>query len=323
MEKVAVRTISKWSVAFLAFATPFACKPAGQSNSSDTDNLRANGAVLDVHTHLISQPLLDGLTGGGVPTAGAEDLIAQLDSASIDKAVVLALGYWTLPDDSNVEAENDFTASEVAKYPDRLIGFCGINPRFESALAEIDRCLAHPNMVGIKLQGGEYDWTDPVLVSSISAVLAKAGELDAPVLLHVNGPPLDSRSIENVFATLGANQNTRIVIAHAGGTADWETELYLIPQYLVPPLINPENLYMDLSSSLKFYQDAPLSKRELIVWRFRKWGIDKLFFGSDYLNIAPQQTPFEALETLARYPFTQDEIDIILANDGAAWLYGN
>ena len=79
---------------------------------------------------------------------------------------------------------------------------------------------------------------------------------------------------------------------------------------------------MDLSGTLEFYQDAPLSKRELMVWRYRKWGINKLLFGSDYLKVAPAQTPLEALETLTRYPFTQEELDTILSNDGVAWLYG-
>ncbi|MBW2290863.1 MAG: amidohydrolase family protein, partial [Deltaproteobacteria bacterium] len=266
-------------------------------------SLIAPGAALDAHTHFISQPLLDQLTGGGVPTGGAEDLIAHLDAANIDKAVVLGLGYWALPDDSNVAAENDFTATEVAKFPERLVGFCGINPRFDSALDEIDRCLSHPNMLGIKLQGGDYDWTDTDLVSRISAVLDRAGEIGAPVMLHVSGEPLDSAAMRNVLETLGANQETRITIAHAGGSAYWETEIYLITQSLVPPFLDARNLYM--------------------VWRFRKWGIDKLFFGSDYLRIAPQQTPVEALETLTKYPFTQQELDTILGNDGSAWLYGN
>ncbi|MBW2722831.1 MAG: amidohydrolase [Deltaproteobacteria bacterium] len=299
------------------------CVSSGNSQSPDHSSLIAPGAALDAHTHFISQPLLDQLTGGGVPTGGAEDLIAHLDAANIDKAVVLGLGYWALPDDSNVAAENDFTATEVAKFPERLVGFCGINPRFDSALDEIDRCLSHPNMLGIKLQGGDYDWTDTDLVSRISAVLDRAGEIGAPVMLHVSGEPLDSAAMRNVLETLGANQETRITIAHAGGSADWETEIYLITQSLVPPLLDARNLYMDLSSSLKFYQDAPLSKREVMVWRFRKWGIDKLFFGSDYLRIAPQQTPVEALETLTKYPFTQQELDTILGNDGSAWLYGN
>ena len=316
---VHIAKASKGPIALLTCATLLACTTVEESDSSN----HRRGAALDVHMHLISQPLLDSLTGGGVPTGGAGDLIAQLDAANVDKAIVLALGYWTLPDDSNMAAENDFAAAEVAKFPDRLIGFCGINPRYDSALDEIDRCLSHPNMLGIKLQGGEYDWTDPVLVSAISAVLKKAGEKGAPVLLHVNGAPLDAKGIENVFETLGANQNTRIAIAHAGGSTDSEIEMYLIPQTFVPPMINPQNLYMDLSTTLKFYQDAPLSKREVMVWRFRKWGIDKLFFGSDYLKAAPQQTPLEALETLTRYPFTQDELDTILGNDGAAWLYGN
>jgi predicted TIM-barrel fold metal-dependent hydrolase len=316
-----ISEVSKGLAAFLACVTLLGCVHAKDANTSH-QGLKARGAALDAHTHLISQPLLDGLTGGGVATGGAEDLIAKLDAANIDKAIVLALGYWTLPDDSNMAAENDFAAAEVAKYPDRLIGFCGINPRYDSGLSEIDRCLGLPNMLGIKLQGGGFDWEDAKLVSAISAVLKKAGEKDAPVLLHVSGAPLDAKAFENVMKTLGANQNTRTVIAHVGGLADWETELYLIPQFTAPPMLNAQNLYMDLSATLKFYQDAPLPKREMMVWRFRKWGIEKLFFGSDYLKIAPIQTPREALETLTRYPFTQDELDTILGNEGGAWLYG-
>lgn len=296
----------------------------GTANAHPTkeERLTASGAALDAHTHLISQPLLDGLTGGGVPTAGAEDLIAQLDAANVKKAVVLGLGYWTLPDDSNAAAENDFTAREVAKFPDRLIGFCGINPLFDSALDEMDRCLKHPNMIGIKLQGGTYDWEDEKFLKAINAVLKKAGEKGAPVMLHVNGAPVMGKSIMNIIKTLGANRNTRITIAHAGGAADWENEAYTIVQSIVPSKLDPTNLYMDLSASLKYYQDAPLAKREVMVWRFRKFGIEKLFFGSDYLNIAPQQTPVEAIETLTRYPFTQKELDTILNNDGSDWLYG-
>lgn len=39
--------------------------------------------------------------------------------------------------------------------------------------------------------------------------------------------------------------------------------------------------------------------------------------------IRPRATPAEALETLASYPFTQDEIDTILGNDGSTWLNGD
>jgi predicted TIM-barrel fold metal-dependent hydrolase len=317
-----IGTATKVMLATFSCSVMLGCSAANYSTTKQERVLKTNGAELDAHTHLISQPLLDGITGGGVATAGAEDLIEQLDAANIKKAVVLGLGYWTLPDDSNAAAENDFTANEVAKYPDRLVGFCGINPLYDSALAEIDRCLKHPNMIGVKLQGGSYDWEDQDFLKSISAVLNRAGEKNAPVLFHVNGAPMAGESMMNVLKVLGENPDTRITIAHAGGALQTEIELYLVAQEFVPSKLDSSNLFMDLSSSLKFYQDAPLSMKEGMVWHFRKWGIDKLFMGSDYLQVAPQQTPTEAIATLARFPFTQAELDTILNNDGSEWLYG-
>lgn len=287
---------------------------------------KLRGAEIDVHTHVISQALADGLTGGGVPASTAEDLIARLDEASVKKAVVLSLGYWDLPDDSNMAPENDFTASIVAEAPDRLIGFCGINPRYETALSEIDRCLARPEMVGIKLNivgGSGLDWENPEHAAAISAVLDRAQDHDAPVLMHVAAAPLDDDSLLSALTVIGSHPDVRLVVAHCGGDADYEIEQYLIPAAATPPLINLDNLFTDVSSCLKFYRDAPRAQRELIVWRLRKWGIDRVLFGSDYLSIAPVETPREALDTLAQYPFTTREIRTILNNDASAWLVGS
>ena len=65
----------------------------------------------------MSQPLADVLTGGGVTASTADDLIARLDEANIDKAVVLSLPFQNLPDNSNMAPENDFVAAEVGMYP--------------------------------------------------------------------------------------------------------------------------------------------------------------------------------------------------------------
>ncbi|MDH3678418.1 MAG: amidohydrolase family protein [Acidimicrobiia bacterium] len=299
---------------------------AGQSADAPASSRRpARGAAIDVHTHVISQALADGLTGGGVPGSTAEDLLERLDEANVDKAVVLSLGYFDLPDDSNMAPENDFTASIVAEAPDRLIGFCGINPGYDSAVSEIDRCLALPEMVGIKLNivgGSGLDWENAEHAAAISAVLDSAGRHDAPVLMHVAAAPLDDDSLLSALAVIGSHPDVRLVIAHCGGDADYEIEQYLIPAAATPPLISLDNLYTDVSSCLSFYRDAPRSQRELIVWRLRKWGIERVFFGSDYLSIAPAETPREALDTLARYPFTDREIRTILSNDASAWLVG-
>ena len=296
------------------------------ATDSERSGRNVRGAAIDVHTHVISQALADGLTGGGVPASTAEDLIERLDEANVKRAVVLSLGYFDLPDDSNMAPENDFAASIVAQAPDRLIGFCGINPRYDTALSEIDRCLALPQMVGIKLNivgGSGLDWENPDHAAAVSAVLDRAQSHDAPVLMHVAAAPLDDDSLLSALTVIGSHPDVRLVIAHCGGDADYEIEPYLIASRTTPPLISMDNLFTEVSSCLKFYRDAPRSQRELIVWRLRKWGINRVFLGSDYLSIAPVETPQEALDTLSKYPFTEREIRTILNNDASAWLDGS
>ena len=42
--------------------------------------------------------------------------------------------------DYSVKAENDWTAQQVAQYPDRLRAFCSVNPLKPYALDEVARC---------------------------------------------------------------------------------------------------------------------------------------------------------------------------------------
>ena len=113
---------------------------------------RGGGAAMDVHTHVMSPELASLLAGPGAPASTADDLIDRLDEAHVRQAVVLSLAYMqVLPDDAAIRAENDYTAAEVRKYPDRLIGFCGVNPLRASALDEIDRCADDLGMRGIKI----------------------------------------------------------------------------------------------------------------------------------------------------------------------------
>ena len=100
--------------------------------------------AVDHHQHLFS-PALASLING-TPISAAE-LVQYLDEAGIKRAVVLSTAYSfsnptrKVPNDAElVRADNDWTAEQVARYPDRLIGFCGINPLKDYALGELARC---------------------------------------------------------------------------------------------------------------------------------------------------------------------------------------
>lgn len=290
--------------------------------------LKAGGAVIDAMTHPLSQALTDALSGGGVPFSGAEELIALLDEANVDKAVMMSLGLLgaALPDDAAVRAENDFVAGEVAKFPGRLIGFCGVNPLYSGAIEELDRCLNLDGMVGIKMavnapQFVETDLTNPDHVAALSAMFDKAQEHDAPVQLHSQtpmDPAVDPDALANLAAIIADHPDVRVNHSHCAGVIDEHSSQFWL-QTMRP---NPDSAFLDLGLCLRAFEDAPLSKRELIVWRLRQWGVERLLFSSDHLRLLEFPTPGQALLTLGKYPFTQEEIELITSNDASAWLEG-
>ena len=283
------------------------------------------GAAINTMTHPMSQAMTDRVSGGGVPNSGADELIALLDQANVEKAVMMSLGFFAdaAADDAAVSAEDDFIAAEVAKYPGRLLGFCGINPLYAGALAEIDRCLALDGMIGIKLNPpfSKMDLANEDHARALSAVFDKAQEQGVPVQLHTQtpmDPPLDPAAFANLAGIIADHPDVRVSHSHCGGVIDEHTsQLWL--QRMRP---NPDSAFIDLSLCLKHFEDAPLSKREMVVWHLRNWGVERLVWSSDYLEILGLPTPGEALETLSKYPFTSEEMDLILSNDASAWLKG-
>lgn len=120
--------------------------------------------VVDYHLHLL-HPAITGLAPD-TGTVGANDLVGYLDAAGIRRALVLSVAYqFGNPNRPAVEgeyakvrAENDWTSEQVAGFPDRLRGFCGINPLRYYALQELVRCSQDAQLhYGIKLHFGDSD----------------------------------------------------------------------------------------------------------------------------------------------------------------------
>jgi len=106
--------------------------------------------IVDYHQHLFS-PAVTKLSPA-LETITAKELVALLDSAGIRRALVLSVAYQfgnpnRPPIDNEyamVKAENDWTSWQVARFPDRLRGFCGVNPLKDYAIAEVTRCARDP-----------------------------------------------------------------------------------------------------------------------------------------------------------------------------------
>lgn len=281
---------------------------------------------VDYHQHLVSAAFAP--IAKHAPRDGRA-LLAELDSAGIEKAVVLSVAYTyaderkKFPDpDRLTREENDWTSQQVAASGGRLIGFCSANPLRPAALAEIDRCLGLPGMRGIKLHFGNGGITlrDSSHAARVAQVYRLAERRGAPVLVHMrarggaNYGAEDARlfldklvavapSIEVVVAHLGASgpgysaQNDS-VMAEFGAAAERHDA-------------RMRNVYFDVSSNVD--EEATPQDVALIARRIRQIGAQHFLYGSD-LSVpgGTIKAGWELFRT--RVPLTADELRTIAGN---------
>lgn len=158
-----------------------------------------------------------------------DDAVAALDSAGVRTGVLLSVAYmFGLPDvefedeRAKVRAENDFVARQVARHPDRLVGFFSVNPLADYALEEIERCAGDPRLTGLKLHlaNSDVDLRAPEHLDRLAEVFGKAKELGVPVVIHL-WTRTEDYGAEDVDAfvdrVLPAAPSIAVQVAHLGG----------------------------------------------------------------------------------------------------------
>ena len=250
--------------------------------------------IVDYHQHLVSpafapvakQPQRDGAA-----------LVREMDVAGVQRAVVLSVGYSFGDErkkrpnpDLLTRQENDWTSRQVMADAPRLIGFCSANPLRQAALAELDRCLALPGMVGIKVHMGNagISLRDPAHLATMQRLFALAQRRGAPVLVHMrarggtNFGAEDARlflekvvplapSIEIVVAHLGASspgypdQNDEVMAAFATAAERGDPRM--------------RNLYFDVAANVNL--EITPAEGAIIAKRMREIGVQRFLYGSD------------------------------------------
>src|SRR4029434_5376587 len=158
----------------------------------------AQAPVIESHQHLFSPAAAALVTGNpNAPGISARNLVELLDSAGIQRALVLSMAYtWgkasgaTVANEyERVKAENDWTAQQVAQYPDRLRAFCSFNPLKPYALDELARCSKDPQLhYGLKLHFGnsDVDLDTPTDVAKVKKVFEAANGYHMPIVVHMH-----------------------------------------------------------------------------------------------------------------------------------------
>jgi predicted TIM-barrel fold metal-dependent hydrolase len=291
--------------------------------------------IADHHQHLFSPAMGALLAPGPPPSPGitARDLIKLLDSARIQRALVLSVAYIygspsrTIEDEyAKVRADNDWTAAQVAQYPDRLMAFCGFNPLRDYAVAELERCAAIPGLSrGIKLHFGNSDvqLENPAHVEQLRRVFRAANSHRMAIVVHMRASISRHRPYGAQQARIFLEQllpeapDVTVQIAHLAGSG---------PGYQDPPADSAmaelagaverhdprtRNLWFDVASVAN--GDMTPATATLIALRVRQVGVGRVLFGSD-AAYGDNLRPRESWAAFRRLPLTDVEFVRIASN---------
>jgi predicted TIM-barrel fold metal-dependent hydrolase len=249
---------------------------------------------VDYHQHLVSAAFAPIVK---LPPRDGRALLAELDAAGIDKAVVLSVGYSFADErkklddpDGLTRAENDWTSAQVVAARGRLIGFCSANPLRSAALGELERCLSLPGMKGVKLHFGNagISLRDPAHAARLVQVFALAERLRAPVLVHMRARGGLNFGAEDAHLLLDklvpAAPSIEIVVAHLGGSGpgypaqtDSVMAVFGAAAARKDPRMN--RLYFDVATVVT--AESTTEDVALVAKRIREVASERVLYGSD------------------------------------------
>ena len=277
--------------------------------------------IIDFHTHIFSpriienrgtyikaDPCFAGLySDEKAKLATADVLIESMDSEGIDISVILNIGWST--QELCVET-NDYMMESMARFPERLVGFGSVQPRFpDSALKEMERCVRggirgigeiRPDIQQFNLLDKESEVCFvEFLVEHGLILLTHASE---PVGHQYQGK--GSVTPEILYPFIANYPDLKIVCAHWGGG---------LPFYALMPEVKKaiENVYFDTAASPFLY--SPLIYKQVADLV----GPDKVLFGTDYPLLKPGRLIRE-IDTLN----LPDEVRRMILADNAKNLLG-
>jgi predicted TIM-barrel fold metal-dependent hydrolase len=281
------------------------------------------------HQHLIS-PMFAPIAKAA-PLDG-QALLHLMDQAGNERGVVLSTAYTygderkKIPEqdrDRLTASENDWTSQQVERSHGRLVGFCSVDPVRATALAELDRCLHLPGIVGLKLHFGNsgISLRNPEQAELMKQIFAAANARHAAIVVHLRartGAPY-SREDAQLFLEklLPKAPDVVVQVAHLAGSGpgypDYAAEAM---QVFVDAVQRHDprtrNLYFDQATDAA--ADSTVEDGRTIARIIRGVGVKRVFFGSD-LPIGGNPPPAESWKIFkAKVPLTPAELRTIALN---------
>lgn len=231
----------------------------------------------------------------------ADELISAMDESGVDVSVMVGIGWQNF---ELARMYNDYILDAQSRFPNRLIGYCAVNPQWgQLAVVEAQRCLEaglkgvgelHPDTQGFNLN------EDPTVNSLMELIV----HFEVPILVHSSEPighDYPGKGTVNPTKLIAFIQNfkeAQIICAHWGGG---------LPFYSLMPEIADllKNVSFDSAASPFLYDSAVFSVVTRLV------GPEKVLFGSDFPLVSPKRM----LKQIRDNHFSPETLALILGGN--------
>jgi len=276
--------------------------------------------IIDFHTHIFPKAVRDNreayfpsesafkllYDNPGAKLVGAAEIVDAMDQQGVDKSVVFGFPWQN---SQTVRANNDYILEVISKYPQRLIGFCCLDPFDREAAAEAERCL-EAGFSGIGELAFYQSGIDDKTLDKLAPLMEICRDKDLPLMIHTNEPVghiypgKTPNTLKQIYNLLQRFPQNKIVLAHWGGGIFFYN---LLKKEVQESL---KNVYFDTAASPFLYDPK-------IYWYAKEIiGPDKILFGSDFPLLKPARY-FKELENCG---LSKSEIESICGLNAANLL---
>jgi len=234
--------------------------------------------VIDCHATIVPEDLEEARklgvnlnrAGGGILEATPAKFIAQMDGLGLRASVV-----WRVAkDNQTARLANEWIASVVRQYPDRLIGFASVYPPdYEGAIRELEWAIGYLGLVGLKVhpKNQRFPINDPGFLK----LAGRAAEERLPLVLHVNMTLLPGEAVRDELSDfaeasllpclLDVYDSPKVMSAHMGG------------------------VFLEAVAASKISFQTTGASQEVIEEACRRVGHQRVLFGSDYPGFSVEE----------------------------------
>jgi predicted TIM-barrel fold metal-dependent hydrolase len=230
------------------------------------------------------------------------DAVAALDRVAARRGVVLSSAYqfgspyvaskhYDVAD--MTRAENEYVATEVGRFPARLVGFFSVDPLDGSAASEVAHWAADGRLKGLKLHlaNSAVNFHDTEQVAKVAAIVRLAAQKKLPMVIHVRTGVAFGADESEIFIrdVLPAAGSSWVQIAHVGGWGGYDSATAAELRMWADCISRGDAATRRVLFDLAYVVSSSMTADEAsdLVAQMRRIGIRRFVLGSDFDSDSP------------------------------------